>query len=131
MFRSLAAALFAALCAYAFAAPPTPREYLGFTPGDERKLANYEEISGYFQKLAKSSVQLNGATYPLKIDNSAAVNAMAKRGQRVAGRALSYMLHPAAIGADGHGCSFRFREVLGRGRQRSTRGGRWCVRGSA
>jgi hypothetical protein len=49
------ATLLVALCAYAFGAPPTPREYLGFTPGDEHKLANYEEISGYFQKLAKTS----------------------------------------------------------------------------
>jgi hypothetical protein len=45
----------AALCSYAFGTVPTPREHFGFTPGDERKLANYEEIIGYFQKLAKSS----------------------------------------------------------------------------
>jgi len=48
--------------------------------------------------IKESRVQLNGTTYPLRIDNSAAVNAMAKRGQHIAGRALSYMLHPATIG---------------------------------
>src|SRR5258706_1978827 len=37
------------------AAVPTPQEHLGFSPGDEYKLADYADISGYFQKLAKSS----------------------------------------------------------------------------
>jgi Zinc carboxypeptidase len=37
------------------AAVPTPREHFGFTPGDEKKLANYEELIGYFQKLAANS----------------------------------------------------------------------------
>lgn len=43
------------LHACAAAAIPTPREHLGFTPGDERKLANYTEIVSYFQKLEKQS----------------------------------------------------------------------------
>ncbi|MDQ6705664.1 MAG: peptidase M14, partial [Acidobacteriota bacterium] len=34
---------------------PTPREHLGFTPGDDYKLADYAQISGYFQKLAAAS----------------------------------------------------------------------------
>jgi hypothetical protein len=34
---------------------PVPRDHLGFTPGDEKKLASYEELIGYFQKLAASS----------------------------------------------------------------------------
>ena len=34
---------------------PTPREYLSFTPGDDYKLADYAQISGYFQKLAAAS----------------------------------------------------------------------------
>jgi len=37
------------------AAVPTPAEHFGFTPGDDYKLADYGEIAGYFQKLAKSS----------------------------------------------------------------------------
>ncbi len=37
------------------ASVPTPKEHLGFTPGDDLKLADYEQISGYFQKLAKAS----------------------------------------------------------------------------
>jgi len=37
------------------AAVPTPREHFGFTPGDDYKLADYTELTGYFQKLAKSS----------------------------------------------------------------------------
>ena len=34
---------------------PTPKEHFGFDPGDDYKLANYAEITGYFQKLAGSS----------------------------------------------------------------------------
>ncbi len=37
------------------AAPPTPKEHFGFTPGDNYKLANYEEVASYFRKLAASS----------------------------------------------------------------------------
>ena len=47
--------LLAGLCAYAAGVVPMPRDHLGFTPGDDRKLANYEEIIGYFQKLTKAS----------------------------------------------------------------------------
>ncbi len=39
----------------AFAAVPTPKEHLGFAPGDDFKLADYAQISGYFQKLTRSS----------------------------------------------------------------------------
>ncbi len=37
------------------AAAPTPKEHLGFTPGDDYKLAGYADVSGYFRKLAASS----------------------------------------------------------------------------
>ncbi len=37
------------------AAVPTPKEHFGFTPGDDYKLANFTEVSGYFQKLAGAS----------------------------------------------------------------------------
>jgi len=37
------------------AAVPTPREHLGFTPGDDYKLADTVQIFGYFQKLAAAS----------------------------------------------------------------------------
>jgi hypothetical protein len=37
------------------AAVPTPREHLGFTPGDDYKLADTTQIYGYFQKLAAST----------------------------------------------------------------------------
>ena len=37
------------------AAVPTPKEHLGFTPGDDFKLADTEQIFGYFRKLAASS----------------------------------------------------------------------------
>ncbi len=39
----------------AFGAVPTPKEHLGFTPGDDYKLADYAEVTGYFQKLARES----------------------------------------------------------------------------
>lgn len=45
--------LLAALCHAA--APPTPSEHLGFTPGDDYKLADYAQITGYFQKLDAAS----------------------------------------------------------------------------
>jgi hypothetical protein len=45
---------------------PQPRDVLGFTPGDEHKLANYEEIVSYFERLEKASdrirLQRFGAT---------------------------------------------------------------------
>jgi hypothetical protein len=47
-----------ALAASLAAAPPAPREHLGFTPGDEKKLADYAQIVSYFQKLEKSSDRL-------------------------------------------------------------------------
>ncbi len=37
------------------AAVPTPKEHLGFAPGDDLKLADYADVAGYFQKLAKAS----------------------------------------------------------------------------
>lgn len=37
------------------AAPLTPKDHFGFTPGDDYKLADYGEIIGYFQSLAASS----------------------------------------------------------------------------
>jgi hypothetical protein len=51
--RFAAGLLIAYACA--LAAVPTPRDHFGFTPGDDRKLANYEEIAGYFERLAKAS----------------------------------------------------------------------------
>lgn len=50
--RSIAAFL---VCALGSAAPPTPKEHLGYTPGDDYKLADYADIVGYFKKLAASS----------------------------------------------------------------------------
>jgi hypothetical protein len=37
------------------AAVPTPQEHFGYSPGDEYKLADYADVSSYFQKLAKST----------------------------------------------------------------------------
>jgi hypothetical protein len=34
-----------ALAASSWAAVPTPTEHLGFTPGDEKKLADYSQIT--------------------------------------------------------------------------------------
>ena len=36
-------------------AVPTPAEYLGFTPGADRTLADWDEISGYLDRVARSS----------------------------------------------------------------------------
>ncbi|MBM3740518.1 MAG: peptidase M14 [Acidobacteria bacterium] len=50
--RSLSGLLF---CSLALAAVPTPREHLGYTPGDDYKLADYADVTAYFRKLAASS----------------------------------------------------------------------------
>src|SRR5215468_878086 len=39
----------------AAAAIPEPKDVLGFTPGDDRKLASWAKVVEYFQKLAGSS----------------------------------------------------------------------------
>ena len=44
---------------------------------------------------AKTTIELNGSTYPLKIDNAAPITAMARRGRHVARAAFQNMLHPA------------------------------------
>jgi hypothetical protein len=50
----LALLLFVALPA--FSAPvPTPKEHLGYEPGADYQLADYKDLTGYFQKLAQSS----------------------------------------------------------------------------
>jgi hypothetical protein len=36
-------------------AVPTPKEFLGYEPGTDYKLADYADVTGYFQKLAASS----------------------------------------------------------------------------
>ncbi|HEX7956904.1 MAG TPA: M14 metallopeptidase family protein, partial [Pyrinomonadaceae bacterium] len=35
--------------------PPSPREVLGFTPGDDRQIADWEQISDYFSRLDRAS----------------------------------------------------------------------------
>jgi hypothetical protein len=37
---------------------PSPRSVLGFTPGDDRKLANWGQITDYFSRLDKASDRL-------------------------------------------------------------------------
>ncbi|MSV28118.1 MAG: hypothetical protein EXQ52_05165 [Bryobacterales bacterium] len=53
----------AALTCAVFGAVPTPKEHLGFAPGDDYKLADYAQISGYFQKLARSSDRIKLAEF--------------------------------------------------------------------
>ena len=43
------------LSCVAFSAVPTPKENLGFTPGDDYKLADYADVTAYFRKLAATS----------------------------------------------------------------------------
>jgi hypothetical protein len=45
----------------------------------------------------KNSIELNGSTYPLKIDNVAPITAMARRGRHVASTGFRNMLRPAAM----------------------------------
>lgn len=42
-----------------FAQITSPQKYLGFTPGDEKKLADWDQITGYFALLASQSPRVN------------------------------------------------------------------------
>ena len=59
--RVLVTVLFAA-CLVSAAVPP-PKDHFGFDPGEDYKLANYEEITGYFKKLAESSDRIRWVEY--------------------------------------------------------------------
>src|SRR5258708_38792033 len=59
MKRILTCLLAAALCLVA--AVPSPKEHLGYTPGDDYKLADYADIGGDFPKLGETSGRLRGA----------------------------------------------------------------------
>jgi hypothetical protein len=50
-----AIALSVAVALPAYAAPPTPKEALGYDAGEDYKLARYEDVVDYFHKLAASS----------------------------------------------------------------------------
>ena len=50
--------LFLVVAALCRAAVPTPAEHLGFTPGDDHKLADFSQIRSYFQKLAEASERI-------------------------------------------------------------------------
>ncbi len=43
------------VCVALLAAPPTPKDHFGFSPGDEKKLVDSAELIGYFQKLTQTS----------------------------------------------------------------------------
>jgi hypothetical protein len=49
----LIAALAAAACARATAPLPAPEEVFGFPPGADRRLADYGQITTYFERLAR------------------------------------------------------------------------------
>ena len=56
--RPSAARLATVVClaaTWSWAAVPSPKDHFGFTPGDDYKLADYQQITGYFQKLAQAS----------------------------------------------------------------------------
>jgi hypothetical protein len=56
-------AAFVASVFLAFSSVPSPREHFGYEPGDDYKLAGYEEIIGYFQKLGSSSDRIRLVEY--------------------------------------------------------------------
>ncbi len=57
--RLFCLALFISLCAAAAQAQVTsPKEFLGFTPGDDYKLANFKQSSAYFRKLAAQTKRM-------------------------------------------------------------------------
>lgn len=57
--NTFAVLLYAASAACkALGAVPAPKEVLGFTPGDDYKLADYSQITSYFQKAAQASERM-------------------------------------------------------------------------
>ena len=54
LFRSLFMLVFLSVCVFAQKVP-APKDVLGFTPGDDRKLASWAQVVDYFQQLAKAS----------------------------------------------------------------------------
>jgi hypothetical protein len=56
-------ALILALYASLAAGVPTPKEHFGYVPGEDYKLADYGEISSYFQKLAAGSDRMRLVEY--------------------------------------------------------------------
>jgi hypothetical protein len=63
MVRSLARGVIALFAALVQAAVPTPKEHFGYTPGTDYKLADYNEIVGYFQKISVSSERIKLVEY--------------------------------------------------------------------
>ncbi|HYO82335.1 MAG TPA: M14 metallopeptidase family protein, partial [Bryobacteraceae bacterium] len=61
--RGAVVVLLAAAFLASAAVPPTPRDHLGYEPGTDYKLANYQEIIGYFQKLAGASDRIRLVEY--------------------------------------------------------------------
>lgn len=53
--RRLGVFVFLLWCVAAPAAVPEPKEHFGYSPGDDYKLADYNDLVGYFQKLESSS----------------------------------------------------------------------------
>ncbi len=54
----------ALLCALPLlAAPPAPKQHFGFDPGDDYKLANYEQVISYFRRLAAESPRIRLAEF--------------------------------------------------------------------
>jgi hypothetical protein len=51
------------LISVAAGALPTPKEHFGFEPGADYKLADYDEITGYFKRLASSSDRIKLIEY--------------------------------------------------------------------
>src|SRR5207248_4404492 len=43
------------ICPLAFAQLPSPEQHLGFRVGEDRKLADWEQVTTYFQKVAAAA----------------------------------------------------------------------------
>ena len=56
-------ALFAVCALPLLAAPPAPKAHFGFEPGDDYRLAGYEEVMSYFRQLAASSDRIRLAEF--------------------------------------------------------------------
>ena len=55
--RAFLSALVLSVC-LAAASVPTPKDYFGFTPGDDYKLADYGNITGYYKRLAAATERM-------------------------------------------------------------------------
>ncbi len=77
--------LVCALAAPAAGVVPAPAEHLGFTPGEDYKLADFSQISGYFLKLAETSDRIRVVQFGASSEGKPLYLAIVSSPENIAG----------------------------------------------